>query len=54
MRIVCWQMNLMKYHTLYFRKLGKMLQNVSSIAVVIGALNLNKSEKLHSTFGSKV
>ena len=28
----------MKYHTLFFRKLGKMSQNVSSAAVVIGAL----------------
>ena len=28
----------MKYHTLFFRKLGKMLENLSSAAVVIGAL----------------
>ena len=28
----------MKYHTLFFHKLGKMLQNLSSAAVVIGAL----------------
>ena len=27
MRILCWQTFLMKYHTLFFRKLGKMLQN---------------------------
>ena len=30
----------MKYHTLFFFKLGKMLQNLSSAAVVIGALKL--------------
>ena len=40
MRIVCWQTILMKYHTLFFRKLGKMSQNVSSAAVVIGALRV--------------
>ena len=34
-------MILMKYHTLFFRKLGKMLQNLSSAAVVIGALRVN-------------
>ena len=28
----------MKYHTFFFRKLEKMLQNLSSAAVVIGAL----------------
>ena len=38
MRIVCWQTILMKYHTLMFRKLGKMSQNLSSAAVVIAAL----------------
>ena len=32
----------MKYHTLFFfRKLGKMLQYLSSAAVVIGALRVN-------------
>ena len=41
MRIVCWQTILMKYHTLFFRKLGKMLQNLSSAAVVIGAYRVN-------------
>ena len=40
MRIVCWQTILMKYHTLLFRKLGKMSQNLSSAAVVIGALRV--------------
>ena len=30
----------MKYHTLFFRKLGKMSQNVSSAAVVIGSLRV--------------
>ena len=38
MRIVCRQMTLMKYHTLFFFKLGKMSQNLSSAAVLIGAL----------------
>ena len=36
----------MKYHTLFFRKLRKMLQNVSSAAVVIDALRVNKDIKL--------
>ena len=43
MRIVCWQTILMKYHTLFFRNLGKMLQNLLSAAVVIGALRLSFS-----------
>ena len=30
----------MKYHSLFFRKLGKMLQNLSSAAVMIGALRI--------------
>ena len=33
----------MKYHTLFFRKLGKMSQNLSSAAVVIGAFRVNKN-----------
>ena len=41
MRIVCWQMILMKYYTLFFRNLRKMLQNLSSAAVVIGALRVD-------------
>ena len=40
MRIVCWQMSLMNYHTLFFPKFGKMLQNLPSAAVVIGALRV--------------
>ena len=40
MRIVCWQTILMKYHTLFFRKLLKMSQNLSSAAVVIGSLKV--------------
>ena len=40
MRIDCWQTILMKYPTFFFRKLGKMLQNLSSAAVVIGALRV--------------
>ena len=35
MTIVCWQMILMKYHTLFLSK------NLSSAAVVIGALWVN-------------
>ena len=31
----------MKYHTLFFGKLGKMSENLSSAAVVIGALRVN-------------
>ena len=31
----------MKYHTLLFLKFGKMLQYLSSAAVVIGALRVN-------------
>ena len=31
----------MKYHTLFFLKLGKMSQNLSSAAVVIGVLRVN-------------
>ena len=31
----------MKCHTLFSRKLGKMLKHVSSAAVVIGALRVN-------------
>ena len=38
MRIACQQTILMEYHTSFFRKLEKLFQNVSSAAVVIGAL----------------
>ena len=31
----------MKYHPFFFRKLGKMLQNLSSAAVVICSLRVN-------------
>ena len=40
MRIVGWQMILMKHHTFFFYILGKMLQNLSSAVVVIGALRV--------------
>ena len=33
---------LMKYHTSFCRKLGKMLQNFSSAAVVIDALRVKR------------
>ena len=42
MRIVCCQTILMKYLTLLFSKIEKMSENVSSAAVVIGALRVNK------------
>ena len=42
MRIVCWQTILMKYPTSFLsKKNGKMWQNLSSAAVVIGALRVN-------------
>ena len=47
MRIVCWQTILMKYHTLFFSKMGNMSQNLSSAAVVIGALRVNVKESLY-------
>ena len=40
MRIVCRQTILMKYHTLFYWKFGKMSQHLSSAAVVIGAFNV--------------
>ena len=33
----------MKYHLIFVRKLGKMSQNFSSAAVVVGALRVNHS-----------
>ena len=45
MGIVCWQTILMKYHTLFFSKIGKVLQILSSAAVVIGALRVKKSTR---------
>ena len=38
----------MKYHTLFFRKLGKIPQNLSSAAVVIGALRVKKATVCHT------
>ena len=40
MRIVRWQTILMKYHTFFISKLGKMSQNLSSAAVVNAALRV--------------
>ena len=40
MRIVCLQMVLMKYHTLFFSKIRKDVANFLSAAVVIGALRV--------------
>ena len=54
MRIVCWQTILMRCHTLFFfRKLGKMSQNLSSAAVVIDALRVNSfpADNLCKKFG---
>ena len=31
MRILCWQTILVKYHTLFLSKLGKMSHNLSSV-----------------------
>ena len=50
MIIVCWQTILMNYHTLFFRKLGKMSQNLSSAAVVIGTLRVNICPHVRLTF----
>ena len=44
MRIVCWQMILMNTIPYFFRKLGKMLQNLSSAAVVTGALRVKRGD----------
>ena len=50
MRIVCWQTIFMKYHTctLFFQKIGEMLQNLFA-AVVFVALRVNSlsPEKFH-------
>ena len=40
MRILCWQTILMKYHALFFGKIWKISENLSSAAVVIGALRV--------------
>ena len=49
MRIVCWQTILVKISYLTFcRKLGKMSQNLSSAAGVIGALMVKVKSKLHN------
>ena len=41
MRIVCWQTILMKYHSYFCSKIKKKSQNLSSCAVMIGALRVN-------------
>ena len=43
MRMVCWQTILMKEHILFFSKIRKDIQYLSSPAVVIGALKVNDS-----------
>ena len=47
MRIVCWHAILFKYQTLFFRKLGKISENLSSAAVVICALRV-KTQSEHN------
>ena len=51
----------MKYHILFFHKLGKMSQNLSPAAVVIGVLRVNVNvnvdlvhveDSLHSFYNS--
>ena len=42
----------MKYHTLFFRKLGEMSQILSSAAVVIGALRVNGSNSRNPLTGT--
>ena len=37
----------MKHHTLFFRKLGKMSQNLSSAAVVIGPLRVKYTSTIN-------
>ena len=44
----------MKYYTLFFRKLGKMLENLSSAAVVIGGLKVNQPAPFSSTLMTMV
>ena len=45
---IVYQTILMKCHTLFFRHLGKMSQNLSSAAVVIGALRVkNPKIRIH-------
>ena len=40
----------MKYHTLFFKRLGKMIQNLSSAAVMIGALRVKgKYQEIYLT-----
>ena len=41
-------MILMKYHTFFCRKQGKMSQNLSSAAVVIGALRVTSISQFNS------
>ena len=36
----------MNYHTLFFSKIGKMSQNLSSAAVVIGAIRMDHAKLL--------
>ena len=48
MRIVCWQTILIKYNTVFLRKLGKLSQTLSSAAVVIGASRVNNISAANS------
>ena len=51
MRIICWQAIRMKYHT-FFRKLGKIVQILSSAAVVISVLRVKQMVSLFVGFDS--
>ena len=43
-----WQTILMYYHTLFLSKIGKDVENLSSAAVVIGALrDINGNDRSH-------
>ena len=44
MRIVCWQTIVMKYQSLFFSKLGKMSQNLSSAAFMIGTFKVSVTQ----------
>ena len=47
MRIVCWQTILLKIIPYFFRKFGKMSENLSSAAVVSGALGVKYQNLLN-------
>ena len=44
----------MKYHSLFFQELGNMLQNLSTAAVMIGALRVNSNSSLSESSRIKI